>query len=287
MGSGQVDAMFAVAPNQADSYKSLTNTRVYGAIADEFVYLSFNVTRPPWNDLHVRRAMAYAADKDGMVHAFLDGYGRVAPSLTGEDEFAALLDPSAVQRIYASLPSYPHSLQRAKAELQQSAHPGGFSASVNVSSSLPEYVKSLVSYAQGLATIGINLTVNQIPLSTWIAEVSNEARPGIVAMSLLPESPDPSSHLSRILLTSEIKPPGLNTASYSNPTVDQLLTDQAKQTDVSVRAADIEQVLKIVGQDLPYLPLYFSGNVMALNSQYTYRNYNQYYYVGDWLANIS
>jgi peptide/nickel transport system substrate-binding protein len=287
LGSGQIDGMFAVSPNEAASYGSLSNARLYSSVADELVYLSFNVTAAPWNDIHVRRAMAYAADKDGIVHAFLEGYGRVADSLTGEDEMSSLVGAAAIRKLYDSLPSYPYSLAMAKQELQQSAHAGGFTASVNVPSSLPEYVKALVSYGQGLQTMGITLNVNQVPLSTWIAEVSNETRPGIVAMSLLPDAPDPTSHLDRILPTSEIKPPGLNTASYSNPRVDQLLTQQAKVVDSAQRAAEIGEVLTIVGQDLPYLPLYFSGNVMAISNQYTFANYNQYYYVGNWLANVA
>jgi peptide/nickel transport system substrate-binding protein len=50
---------------------------------------------------------------------------------------------------------------------------------------------------------------------------------------------------------------------YSNPEVQQLITDQASETDAATRQADIEQIQALVAADLSTLPL-LQGKQVAI-----------------------
>ncbi len=82
--------------------------------------MAFNQLRPPFQDVHVRRAIAYALDREAMVTSVLYGNGQAADSL---------LSPGTP--FYAENPDAPtFDLATAKQELAQSSQPGGFSTTI-------------------------------------------------------------------------------------------------------------------------------------------------------------
>ena len=76
----------------------------------------FNTTVEPFDDVHVRRAIAHALDKEAMANAVLFGYGGAACSIIAPT--VAYHDPET--------PCLEHDLEAARAELAQSSVPDGF-----------------------------------------------------------------------------------------------------------------------------------------------------------------
>src|SRR5882672_2240603 len=79
MRSGEIDGSFRISQDQIDQWKQLSGVNLKLAPELRTAYLSLDLDTAPWGDVHVRRAVAYALDKKGLVSAVLRGYGQPAP----------------------------------------------------------------------------------------------------------------------------------------------------------------------------------------------------------------
>ena len=90
----------------------------------------------------MRKAIAYSIDREGLVKALLKGNGEAATALNPPEMWSGVLSLDEVKAFYATLPSYPFDLEKAKAELAQSAHSDGFEIAVPASSADPTWSTS-------------------------------------------------------------------------------------------------------------------------------------------------
>ena len=168
MRSGEIQGTFKVPFPQIAQYKQLPGVNVQTASAETPGYLSLDVSDPPFSDIHVRRAIAYAVNQAGMVHAVLNGYGSPAPTMPPPQQWGDVMSPSKVAAFYKTIPKYPFNLAKAKAELAKSSVPHGFTANITYPNSSPELGEALQILAQDLKQIGITLNVKEIPHSQWV-----------------------------------------------------------------------------------------------------------------------
>jgi ABC-type transport system substrate-binding protein len=82
-------------------------------------------------------------------------------------------------------------------------------------------------------------------------------------------SPDPGALPALMLGSQNAKPGGLNWANYAPKSVDNLLARGIASSKPSVRLAIYGQLLKKLGTDVPYVPLYESNSYAAVSSQIT------------------
>jgi len=140
-----IDSMNAEADLQVD---------VFGV--GEVITVHFNTNIPPLDNPDVRKAIAYALDRD---------------------EFLALFGPGVAEKVYSPVPAkfmdggltqaqveaaglaYEYDLDKARQLLADAGYPDGFTLSV-VSSEMGAYRKPYESMQAQLAQIGINFTVN-------------------------------------------------------------------------------------------------------------------------------
>ena len=220
----------------------------------------------------MRRALAYAIDKAGLVKAVLRGYGQPAPTMPPPQQWGDLMSQAKVQAFYASLPQYTFSIAKAKAELKQSAFPNGFTATVPYPDAQPQLGKALLSLAQNLKPIGITLNVKQITdRPTGSTRSTRIPTPmGMQVDQLGVGLPGSGRRAALIYPSAYATANSFNTANYKNATMDALLARQ--QNSVSrarTRAAAIRQALTLGATDVPYIPIWYQQIAMALNSKYT------------------
>jgi peptide/nickel transport system substrate-binding protein len=249
-------------------------------------YLSMDVEQPPFDDVHVRRAMAYALDAAGVTHAFLGPAGAPATTLVPPAQWGDVLAPDRVRELYASLPAHPFDLDRARAELASSRHPDGFEAHVQFATDHPALGKALVSLSESLKRIGIRLTVKGVPASAWIAGIYAHDQP-LVAASLGPDYPDPANYLTLLLPSANATKNNFNSANFKDPAVDRLLERQAASTDPAERARLIGEVLRTTGEQLPYLPIWWQSAATAVADAYVLNDLSPLWYFGDWAAGLA
>ena len=222
--SGQVDGTFKVPQDQIGQYMSLSDIHVSLVPEELAAYYSLDVEDPPFDDIHVRRALAYATDKAGMVKAVLRGYGQPAPTMPPPQQWGDLMSQAKVQAFYASLPHYTYNLAKAKAQLAASAYPKGFTASVSFPDAHPELGKALLVLAQDLKPLGITLNVKQIPISQWLNTLYTHPTPmGMQVGNWTVDYPDPADALSLIYPSANATKNSFNTANYKNAKMDALI----------------------------------------------------------------
>ena len=249
-------------------------------------FLSFDVTRPPWDDVHVRRAVAHAADTKGYVKTFLGAAGEPAQALPSPAQWASLASPARVAEIYRQIPQYPFDIAAAKRELAQSRHPNGFSATIEFGASDAAVSgKVFVSLSQSLKQIGIDLQVKQVTDEKYLADLYAHSQP-LFPLGLSPNAPDPTNFLTVVYPSENARKNALNTANFKNKEVDRLLSEQAATTDKARRATLIGEMLRIAGEELPYLPLWHQSLPLALNKKYVYNGFSGIFYYQNWLANV-
>ena len=78
MQNGEVDGTFDVSISDIDQWKALDNVDVITAPSLGVYMLTLDQKAPPFNDIHVRRAVAHAVDREGLVKALLKGNGAPA-----------------------------------------------------------------------------------------------------------------------------------------------------------------------------------------------------------------
>src|SRR5215470_7058186 len=286
--SHQVDGTFKVPQDQIGQYKSLSGIGVSLVPEQLAAYYSLDVEDPPFTDIHVRRAMAYATNKTGMVKAVLRGYGQPAPTMPPPQQWGDLMSQAKVRSLYASLPQYTFSLAKAKAELAKSADPNGFTTTVTFPDAHPELGKALLVLAQDLKSLGITLNVKQVPISQWLNKLYTHPKPmGMQVGNWSVDYPDPADALSLIYPSANATKNSFNTANYKSPQMDALIAAQNKSVSSSGRAAIIAKALRLAATDVPYVPLWYQEFAVALNSKYRYSNVSTWYEYQPWAEDIS
>jgi peptide/nickel transport system substrate-binding protein len=107
------------------------------------------------------------------------------------------------------------------------------------------------------------------------------------ASQLFPLYVDPAAYPSQLLPSAQAVSGGFNAANYRNPQVDSLLQRQAESIDKAERASLMAEVLKQVSEDLPYLPMWWQGNTLALQNDLVYQDFNGQFYLQPWLTNVA
>ena len=137
MQNGDIDGTFDLAISDVEQWQALGNVDVITAPSLGMFALTLDHSAPPFDDIHVRKAVAYAVDRAGLVQALLKGNGEPATALNPPEMWAGVLSLDEVKAFYATLPGYEFDLEQAKAEIAQSAHPDGFEITVPASTRRP------------------------------------------------------------------------------------------------------------------------------------------------------
>ena len=92
MQNGDIDGTFDLAISDVDQWQTLGNVDVVTAPSLGMFSLTLDQSSPPFDDIHVRKAVAYAIDREGLVQALLKGVVLAYHGLT----FAASISRKSV-----------------------------------------------------------------------------------------------------------------------------------------------------------------------------------------------
>jgi peptide/nickel transport system substrate-binding protein len=217
-------------------------------------YVAFNQLRTPFEDVHVRRAIAYALDREAMVKTVLYGNGEPADSL---------LSPGTP--FYAENPDAPSfDLAKAKEELAQSSQPNGFSTSILINAGDPNQVSVAQIMQSQLKELGIDLEINQLDATAQRA-ARNAEDFDMIILGWTMDIPDPDEWTSFA-----VDPEGGSHSAYTNynnPAVIALNKQAQAETDEATRADLYEQLQAMVADDAFAAYLYYSPYAYAMTDK--------------------
>ena len=125
--------------------------------------LIMQLTRPPYSDIRVRRALHLGVDRQGIIKTATHGEGMAnPPGMPGKKE-----GWSIPQAELLKLPGYrqpkDQDIAEAKRLLAEAGYPGGFSTVVTYDSTRPLEPKIVEAFASSLRSIGVNMELRGRP----------------------------------------------------------------------------------------------------------------------------
>jgi peptide/nickel transport system substrate-binding protein len=273
-------ALDVVGPRDGRAFETTAGTQVTASAPSGGIgYWAMNVNIPPWNDVHVRRAVAYAINRHDFVTAY-GGFATPVSTLIPEDDLTTIAPKAQVDAMLATIPQYPFSLAKARAELAKSAYPHGFTATTDT----PDYsiYPNMNEVIAGeLAKIGITLKVNTVDIGKWVTDYFGAKTYGSNFVTWFSSTPDPSGHTTEILGSKNVG----NAAGYDPPVVDDLLKKGLSTLNVAKRIEIYRKLLQRVATDLPYVPLYEeTANIVIVPK---YRLQHRYTRFTNWALDIA
>lgn len=281
---GSIDVALQVPLQQLDEWAALDGVEVLTATDNSVVTLAFNTSVAPWNDKDVRAAVAHAVDRQGIVDSILRGHADVAATIPTQDQWGGLLGEAEVEELYGRITQYDFDLDRAGELLAGSSAADGFSAEVTYPNSGPQIGRALLTLAQNLEPLGVDLEVKEVTLEQWIADLGKHA--GIAVGWYYPTTGDPSEYVQLLLNQKYAETGGTNLAEYRNDQVSTLLDQEVSATDPAERARLLGEALVAAAEDVPYQPLWWGQAATAFGGGITAHGYGPYFYIGPWATRV-
>lgn len=252
--SGSIDGVsWIIGPK---TFEGIPGVRVMTAPTGTMNVASANTAMAPFNNVHVRRAIAYATNVKGIISAlYPPGTGTEEPTIIPSDFFLGLGSPSEVDKVLGSLPKYEFNIAKAREELAKSPYPHGFATEIDVEQVEAPSVATAQILALDLAKIGITASVREVPVAD-VPSVMFSGKSKLVVATSGGIYPDPEDIMS-LLSPSQIAPPGsgLNLANYRNPEVTRLQQESVETLNKARRLQMIGKLLRIVNEEAPYWQL--------------------------------
>ncbi|MFI1884498.1 ABC transporter substrate-binding protein [Streptomyces jumonjinensis] len=213
---------------------------------------------PPFDDVRVRRAVHYAADKILLQEA------RGGP-VTGGDLTTALFPPTLPAHqdldLYPTGPDLRGDLDAARAELKAAGLPDGFEAVIGTQRGKFRMVADAV--AESVARVGIRLTVKELDVATYFSlgaghpETVREHGLGLIVTDWGADFPTEYGFLSPLVDGRQIKRNGgnWNLPELDDPMVNDLIDETLHTTDPAERARLWQAVERRVMEHAVLLPL--------------------------------
>ncbi|PBB94726.1 ABC transporter substrate-binding protein [Mesorhizobium sp. WSM3862] len=282
MQNGDIDGTFNVSVSEIDQWKALGNVDVITQPSLGVYLLTLDQSAAPFDDIHARKAISYAIDREGLVKALLKGNGEPATALNPPEMWVGIMPPDEVRKFYATLPTCQFDLEQAKAELKQSKYPDGFEITVPSPKADPYKTNILQSVAENLRQIGITAKVQEMDDAQWWAGYLGHENLGMQISGYAPDFADASNYPSLFFSSANARKDGMNASNFKNPEVDKALATANENSDPKVRGEALKQVFRIAGEDAAVVPIFWPRSAMAIRNKYTLTGYNALWYNIPW-----
>ncbi len=265
--TGGVDMIMYPRPGQLDRLRESPELRVVERPSRQFTFIAWNGLRTPFGDARVRRALALAIDRQGMIRALHGGYGTPAVGPIGPFHWA----------YDSTLSALPYAPDSARALLAAAGfrdrdgdgvleRPDGkafrFDLTYPAGNDLN---RDMAEFAQAnLARVGIELHPRPTELRTLLADVTSPKR-RFDAVLLGFES-DFRLNLRDLFHSKGIAGP-FQLASYGNPAVDSILDSAPLLPDRTQARPLWHRLQRILRDEQPWTFLYYSPDLIAVNKR--------------------
>jgi ABC-type transport system substrate-binding protein len=216
----------------------------------------------------VRQALNYAVDKKGLRQLY---YG---PDTA--DTKATLVYPTMWtfeqpqwQAAWDQLPAYDQDLAKAKQLLDESGVADQLNGKTLAYYESTPSIKGIgESFIDAMSQLGIQIEAQKITYQEAIAlQFGPHDDYDMIVGAWGSDFPDPSGNLRPNFASENIVTGGANASSYTNPQVDDLLSQQNSLTDKAERAKLLIQAQALIAEDSPVISVTNPGWPLATNKR--------------------
>jgi peptide/nickel transport system substrate-binding protein len=263
------------------TFQSYARVNVITTPSTMIYYITFQNQRFPFNDTHVRRAIAYAVDKAQIISLAFNGQGYVADSI---------LTPALAYWYNGAVPKYGHNLTKAVEELRAAGFSNATGRWVDARGRALEFELLIINQSpwvemanviqQNLAQIGIKVNIVAIDQTSYFARVIGTHDYQMTVLSWR-QYFDPLLFLEPSFHSRNAGPNGLNFGVYLNPQADELLDRAGNATSLAEERTYVYQLQSLVAEDLPWINIAYGQDIWTVQSFIGWRpvpRYGLWYY---------
>jgi peptide/nickel transport system substrate-binding protein len=271
--SGQFDILYATPARDYErlkasgNYQFFTPPRYGGAL----FYIWFNLTRQPFGDVNVRRALNHAVDREGIELAVFQG-------ITGKAAYGYLPPHFAAHYPDAKAIGYPYDPEKAKRLLDEAGYtvgPNGVRTKDGKELSFdliawtwPEISAGAQAVAANLKEIGVRVTIQQLELSAAVdvARAMNyDLWAGLWGWG------NPTVLDSYFPSNAAFNFTGLN-----DPQLDELFRAAAAANDIEERDARYREIDRYLIEQAYWIPIAFETDLVTVRNRVNGFTFNQF-----------
>jgi peptide/nickel transport system substrate-binding protein len=216
--------------------------------------LGLNCELPPFDDVHIRRAVAFALDRSKLE--------RLDP---GQVIAATQILPPMLAPYDPELPTQQQfDLARAKEEMRLAGFPDGLSEPITLWVRGESEVRVAQLFQQDLKAIGIEIELKMVSFATYLKETGKPRVAQAAFTGWHQDFPDPSNFMDILFHSRSIHPENSeNRSFYRNPKLDAILDRARAEVDREARLALYAEANAILADEAPWALLYYPVDMFA------------------------
>ncbi len=257
--TGEIDFIQnAIPPDLLDSLNKDKNITILTGDGVNYSYLGFNLTDPVLKDKRVRKAIAYAIDRNSIITNLLAGIAEPATGVLPKNNWAHEKDVTR----------YEYNPDKAKRLLDEAgfADPDGSGPMERfrlvyktTNNDLRKMIGEVLQ--KNLKEVGIGLDIRTYEWGTFY----NDIKTGNFQLYSLSWIGIVDPDIYYTIFHSDMVPPkGNNRNRYKNAEIDRLVIEGQKVLSNKDRKKIYSKVQKIAAEELPYISLWHPKNVAAM-----------------------
>ncbi|HYG63022.1 MAG TPA: ABC transporter substrate-binding protein [Thermoanaerobaculia bacterium] len=266
LNSGQVDFVAQVGPGDAPSIRANPRLQLYAYWFSRLtVGVAWNLTREPFSDPEVRRALTLAIDRQSIADTLWGELGRVASSpistgFWGHDRSLRPwpYDPEQAKRILAA-----RGWKDSDGDGILDRNGKRFSFEILSNAGNQQRIDAGVMIQEQLKRIGIQVVPRVVEFNTML-EQADAGRFDAVTSGM---TVDTGLDLTSYFHSRSVPPEGINFMRYSNPEVDRLIEQSLKVMEPQAAKPALDRIQQILHQDQPVTFLWESQRLSAASQR--------------------
>ena len=249
---GEVDVMIEVNDIDKPNIKANSELALYEVPSYQVSYVGMNNENEKFSNPLVRQAVSYVIDKEGALLAVKEGNGTVAQNflingLFGYDDSVKAPDMD---------------VEKAKELMAQAGAADGFTTTIITKDGPDKKLAQVIQ--ENLTKINITAEIQVLETSAFTATAKN----GDYEMMINTwSSPVADADYSLYFLFHSSNIGGMNFVRVNNPTIDELLNNGRTISDLDQRRAAYSELLKVLIEVVPSIPVYFEVSAIAANAE--------------------
>jgi ABC-type transport system substrate-binding protein len=263
--AGALDRYDAL-PHQAARYRKNSDYHVLSRKRGYYSYIAYNMRRPPFQDVRVRRALGMAIDVESIIKYALSGEGRRATgpyylNTPFNDPSVKPLpyDPAAALALLAEAGWQ----KNARGMLEKDGKPLQFTLVTNNAN--PQR-KAIMTIAQeAWRRLGIDCKIQAFEWTVFMEDFVHKMNFDAVVLAWVGGDTNPDKY--QLWHSSQRSAYKLNYAGYGNPRVDELIVRIREEYDFDRQVQLTHEMHRLIAEDQPYTFLYAPTEPVVLDKR--------------------
>ncbi|MDR2602140.1 MAG: ABC transporter substrate-binding protein [Spirochaetaceae bacterium] len=270
---GRIDFAFNIPIDHAAQWRKVKGATVSFIYNRAYTGITIDPTVEPFDDIHVRRAIAHSINKIDIVEGLLKGSGQAAVAIPAPEQFASAMNSDEALKKLQEVFNYDYSPETALQEIKASKTPNGFKTRlVYPDANKDDAGRISLNLVNALKPLGIELEVGEITLDQWVNEVGNGEQ-GMAWMIFSPTTADPGEITNWLL---DAQGPGYNPANWTNEEAANLTKASQEAYSINEQINYIIRANSIAQEEAVYIPIFWKQSVVAFAKGVGAQDYNSY-----------